>query len=317
MTKPALKQYQKDYRILDFSIFTTTNNREIIEILDENFLYPEKEPETPVRGRFRLEVKVVNNLEHVRSLDDKFHYAYDPAQDALLLTYLDRAIRVEISYTNRKITAQIEKIAFHYRAALGNWILTIPFAELVKEYHYYFMHSAALVKQGKALLLAGKSGKGKTTLAMSLLKMGWHYISDDEVYLYENNGFQVQGGSVKAKLTCRTWEMFTDILGEPDKFRGKRLIALDSIFPGKIMQQAGIAALCVISPAQSISLERLKPIEAVKELFSLAFLNAHPEYTRENFGFLTDFCYNIPCYRLNFTTDFAEMDRRLTEIILA
>jgi hypothetical protein len=62
-------------------------------------------------------------------------------------------------------------------------------------------------------------------------------------------------------------------------------------------------------------MEPLKSIEAVKELFALAFLNSHPDYTRENFNFLANFCYSIPCYRLNFTTDFAELDRRLTEII--
>jgi len=310
-----LKQYQKTFRILDFDLFVTTNNRELIEILDENFLYSEKKLDTPQRGRFRLEIEVVNNLERVRELHNQFNYAYDHIQDALLLTYLDGAIRVEISYAERKIKAQVEKITFRYRAALGNWLLTLPFAELVKEYHYYFMHSAALVKEGRALLLAGKSGQGKTTLALALLKMGWHYISDDEVYLFVDNGFYIRGGSIKAKLTSRTWEMFSDILGAPEKYRGKRLIDLESAFPDRVLTKARVANLCIIAPAQTIRLERLKPIEAVKELFSLAFLNAHPNYTRENFGFLTDFCYSVPCYRLNFTTDFVELDRHLTEIM--
>jgi len=310
-----LKRLQKNYRILDFTIFVTTNSRDLIEILDENFLYPEARPLPAIRGWFSLEVDVVSNLEHVRGLVDEFHYSYDHTQDALLLSYLDGAIRVEISYPNRKITARVEKIALHYRAALGNWLLTIPFAELVKEYKFYFMHSAALEKDNRTLLLAGKSGRGKTTLALALLKMGWRYISDDEIYLYEEQGFWARGGPIRAKVTCKTWEMFQDILGEPERYRGKRLIDLEAAFPDKVLERGKVATLCIIKPEETFRIEKLKSIEAVKELFSLAFLNSHPDYTRENFEFLANFCYSIPCYRLNFTTDFEELDRWLTEII--
>ncbi|MFH1213220.1 MAG: hypothetical protein V1681_03975 [Candidatus Neomarinimicrobiota bacterium] len=311
-----MKLFQKNYRLLDFTIFVSTNSRDLVEILDENFLYPEMQAAPPARGWFRLDIEVVNNLEHVRELSDEFHYTYSREQEALLLSYLDGAIRVEISYPGRKISAKVEKIALHYRAALGNWLLTIPFAELVKEYHYYFMHSAALVKNERTLLLAGKSGRGKTTLALALLKRGWQYISDDEVYLYNDQGIYARGGPVRAKVTCKTWEMFSDILGVPDKFRGKRLIDLEAAFPEKVLTIGKVAALCVIKPADELRLDPLKPIDVLKELFSLAFLNSNPEYTSENFDFLANFSHLIPCYKLAFTTDFEELDRRLSEIIL-
>ncbi len=310
-----MKRFQKNYHLLDFTIFVTTDSRDLLAILDENFLYPENRPQPSIRGRFSLEANVVSNLEHVRGLGDEIRYSYDHTQDALLLSYLDGAIRVEVSYSARKIVAQIEKVALRYRAVLGNWLLTIPFAELVKEYKFYFMHSAAMVKDDRTLLLAGKSGRGKTTLALALLKMGWSCISDDEVYLFEEKGFFARGGPERAKVTNQTWEMFQDILGESERFRGKRLIDLGKIFPGKILGRGQVAALCILRPAQEIRLERLKSIEAVKELFSLAFLNSHPDYTRENFEFLANFCYSVPCYRLDFTTDYAELDRHLTNII--
>lgn len=312
-----MKRFQKNYRILDFNIYVTTNSRDLIEILDENFLYPEVEKLPSARGWFTLEADVVSNLEHVRGLVDEFRYSYDRTQDTLLLSYLDGAIRIEISYLSREITARVEKVALHYRAALGNWLLTIPFAELVKEYKIYFMHSAALVKDDRTLLLAGKSGQGKTTLALALLRMGWRYISDDEVYLYEERGFYARGGPIRAKVTNKTWEMFQDILGTPERYRGKRLIDLEKNFPDKVLDRGKIAALFVIKPGESIQIEKLKSIEAVKELLSLAFLNAQPDYTHENFEFLANFCYSVPSYRLDFTTEFEELDRRLTDIVLS
>lgn len=41
------------------------------------------------------------------------------------------------------------------------------------------LHAAVLVQDGAALLLVGKSGTGKTTLALALAERGWTYFSDD------------------------------------------------------------------------------------------------------------------------------------------
>lgn len=41
------------------------------------------------------------------------------------------------------------------------------------------IHAAVLVRDGSALLLVGKSGTGKTTLALELVGRGWDYLSDD------------------------------------------------------------------------------------------------------------------------------------------
>lgn len=44
---------------------------------------------------------------------------------------------------------------------------------------YYLLHSAILVKRGKAVLLPGVSKSGKSTMAIALLKEGFKYISDE------------------------------------------------------------------------------------------------------------------------------------------
>lgn len=41
------------------------------------------------------------------------------------------------------------------------------------------VHAAVLVRDDAALLLVGKSGTGKTTLALRLIEKGWEYFSDD------------------------------------------------------------------------------------------------------------------------------------------
>ena len=43
----------------------------------------------------------------------------------------------------------------------------------------YFLHSAAIERQGKAWLLAAESGSGKSTTAWGLLHHGFGYLSDE------------------------------------------------------------------------------------------------------------------------------------------
>ncbi|HYO60305.1 MAG TPA: hypothetical protein VEU29_00220 [Actinomycetota bacterium] len=44
---------------------------------------------------------------------------------------------------------------------------------------YVTLHAAAVARDGHLVLLAGRSGAGKTTLTLALLDAGWTYLSDD------------------------------------------------------------------------------------------------------------------------------------------
>lgn len=53
---------------------------------------------------------------------------------------------------------------------------------------YLFVHAAGVATSEGALLLAGSSGAGKTTLTIELLKGGWSYLSDDVVPVARPDG---------------------------------------------------------------------------------------------------------------------------------
>ena len=52
----------------------------------------------------------------------------------------------------------------------------------------FMIHAFAAVKDGKALLLIGESGSGKTTTGLSLVGQGWLYLANDMVLVAEQNG---------------------------------------------------------------------------------------------------------------------------------
>ena len=50
------------------------------------------------------------------------------------------------------------------------------------------LHAATVTREGRALLLAGASGRGKTSLALRLVREGWSFAGDDLVALSEDGG---------------------------------------------------------------------------------------------------------------------------------
>jgi hypothetical protein len=54
----------------------------------------------------------------------------------------------------------------------------------IRNYRYLLgIHASGLERAGNALILAGRSGSGKTTMAAALTAAGWGYMSDDTILL--------------------------------------------------------------------------------------------------------------------------------------
>jgi len=74
---------------------------------------------------------------------------------------------------------------FYSKASLLIMLLIMLFWQ----YNLHELHGAALVKNGKGLLIIGPSGSGKSTIAMSLINSGWSYLTDDMILLYKNGTY--------------------------------------------------------------------------------------------------------------------------------
>lgn len=62
--------------------------------------------------------------------------------------------------------------------------LIIPLLELrLWQKGHFLFHAAAVEREGKACLIAGRGGAGKTTFVMDLLRKGWRLLGDDLVIL--------------------------------------------------------------------------------------------------------------------------------------
>lgn len=101
-----------------------------------------------------------------------------PTFDALSLDVVDTAEGICVVHGGRTIggCSTTQELAPLLHGLLG--LLAIPHSR-----YLVAIHGSALVRSGSALILAGRSGSGKTTMAAGLLAAGWSYMSDDTVLL--------------------------------------------------------------------------------------------------------------------------------------
>ncbi len=68
-------------------------------------------------------------------------------------------------------------------------IFNIVLMEVLRYHGLYFLHAAGLTSPGgKGVVVTGDSASGKTTFAVSLIKHGWKWLTDDTILLRNEDG---------------------------------------------------------------------------------------------------------------------------------
>ncbi len=62
-------------------------------------------------------------------------------------------------------------------------LITLSLFILLRQWQLYAMHAACVAKKGRGYLFVASGGCGKSTLALSLVRQGWDYLSDDSIVL--------------------------------------------------------------------------------------------------------------------------------------
>ena len=156
------------------------------------------------------------------------------------------------------------------------------------------LHAAALARDGRAIVFAGRSHAGKTTIAASLMLAGWHYLSDDVAPLVPTELRQLLAGrdAASADPPASAIDLSVTVIGFPRPLSlrpGSTRLLADHIEPwngpgdepaeryvaasrfGTIVAQARLSAFVLIdpeaaTPTEGWPLERLSPGRALLEL---------------------------------------------------
>jgi hypothetical protein len=180
------------------------------------------------------------------------------------------------------------------------WLSTL--AWLLRERGRFALHASAVARHGDGLLIAGESGSGKSTTALSLIQAGWDWLADDVALLESGATPSLHGFGRGFSFHPALAERLTGLCGEP--VADKRFAAIDGLFAGRRVPTCRPVAVLlprVTGDAQS-RLERASPAEALLALLPASgFILARgaPRRAQAHLRALTDLVRAVPAYRLH------------------
>lgn len=117
------------------------------------------------------------------------------------------------------------------------------------------LHAGAVARDGRAVLVVGRSGWGKTTQTLALVQRGWRLLSDDFAVVLPDG--TVEPFARRVNLTAASLRLLD--LAAPSGTpvvagfggRGKWMIDAERLWPGCLGGPARLAAICVLAPVDA------------------------------------------------------------------
>lgn len=202
---------------------------------------------------------------------------------------------------------------------LSRPLLTLPLVELLKRRGVYSVHAAAVVLDGRAVVAAGATGSGKSTLCAALLRAGFSYLSDDLVLL---RGRSVDGLPDELDVTPSTAPFFPelgDLAGaSPEPGWRKHRVDARERFGCALARPAAPAVLLFpeVAPSGTTALEQVGPEEAVLELAPNVLLT-EPVSSQAHLDALAELVEGSRTYRIRVGTDWDVLAALVRELVRA
>lgn len=184
------------------------------------------------------------------------------------------------------------------------WVLSL--AWLLRERGIYALHASCVARDGQGLLIAGRSGSGKSSTALSLIHRGWDWLADDVVLLEPGAPARLhclaQGFSFHPGLADRLPWLHGEVLGP------KRFADIQTILPGCRLETCVAAGLLFprVIDGQISRIERLSPAEALMALLHAVggiLAGGPPEQSQAQLAALRDLIPGVPACRLHAAWD--------------
>jgi hypothetical protein len=201
-----------------------------------------------------------------------------------------------------------------------------PLARPLLEWHnrrnVQVIHAGLVSQDSRGILLAGKSGSGKSSAALACLCAGLSFLSEDFVGLEQLPDGSFRGHSIYNSVFLETEHLgrFSALAPLVIRIRlpkeRKSAIILSQAFPERLACSVPIraVALCRVGDAPGSRLGPASKGEALLGLGASSLLQI-PSREKRIFLKLADLIEQIPCYRLELGRDLHSIPGRVQEIL--
>ena len=202
-------------------------------------------------------------------------------------------------------------------------LVTFVLFELLRHRGLYHLHGAALVRGHEGLIVAGGTGSGKTTTAVSLVRRGWQCVADDTLFVRaSDDSAQVYGLPEEFTLDPAATRRFPELLAlrtRPPCGDGQKRSFDPREFYGDVFAQQCPAHVLVFSGLQRggrTGLVRLSSAEALVRALPLSpLIMLDPSIAADHAAALRQLVQSCSCYALSAGPDLRREPWRLLEML--
>lgn len=192
----------------------------------------------------------------------------------------------------------------------------------VVKHELQLVHAAAVGTTDGGILIAGKGGSGKSTIALSCISSGLLYAGDDYVLLSNKPypfvySIYSSGKTDAAHLKDKLPSMLSCLSNAERTDTEKGLIFLHEHYPGKIAKSFPVKGILLprITGGRETRVRKISPAEALKALapstlFQLAGAG------RETFRRLGEFVKQVPGYVMEFGAELERVPELILDLIV-
>jgi hypothetical protein len=179
------------------------------------------------------------------------------------------------------------------------------------------LHAAGIVRDGKAVLLIGSSGLGKSSLTYAAMRAGWQVLADDAVYVQRTTERRLWGVPRRIHLPPESVRHFPELEGAPIERRpdGRRKIGVEIPAASRARAPwAGEVGLCLLtrSPAHRMP-ERISQAVAADEMRA-TLQGGFGRFAETLDDCVASLTSEEACWRLPVTVEPHELARRVDQL---
>ena len=160
------------------------------------------------------------------------------------------------------------------------------------------LHAGLVAKEGTGLLLAGTTGRGKTTLTLALADAGWAFAGDDMIALRNDATATALPLGAHLKQTKHVLERATARVVEWCDAQGGLFWPINAVAPGSRITIQSIL-LPHYLPDHAPDLKEVSPEQALETLLTTG---SEPVGTRQTLAGITSLLNSVPAYTLTYAS---------------
>jgi hypothetical protein len=201
--------------------------------------------------------------------------------------------------------------------------LQVPLAVWAHDRGLQAVHAAAVARGDRGVLIPGSSGSGKSTVALSCLEAGYHYLGDDWIGVAVAPGGDFVAHALYASAlldpahATRFPHLQPHAIPPPDPSEPKALVLLARVFPARLGSSAPLCALALprIVGRTAAACRPASKAEALRILAPSSIFTMRPRGGREGLERIARLVERLPAYWLDIGDDLSEIPRRIDEIL--